>query len=135
MIVVDTSAVVAIVLKEPDGPDFLAILLATDALMSAASLLEMRMVLHARDERNIADLDQLFFRMRVQVEPVTQRQSDIAFDAFRRFGKGSGHAAALNFGDCFAYALASERGLPLLFKGDDFRRTDITPAAPALFES
>lgn len=95
--------------------------------MSSATLLEARIVLHRRNPSLVPLLENLLTRIRVQVEPVTERQSDIAFDAFRRYGKGSGHSAGLNFGDCFAYALASERGLPLLFKGDDFRHTDITP--------
>jgi ribonuclease VapC len=83
------------------------------------------MVLYARDERNIQDLDLFLSRLRIQIEPVTASQSDIAFEAFRRYGMGTGHKAGLNFGDCFAYALAIERNAPLLFKGDDFLHTDV----------
>jgi ribonuclease VapC len=63
----------------------------------------------------------------LRVEPVTEAQARIAREAYRDFGKGSGHAAALNFGDCFAYALAKAMGEPILFKGNDFRHTDLTP--------
>lgn len=86
------------------------------------------MVLYGRNPAFLELLDSLLLRLHVQIEPVTAFQSDIAFDAFRRFGKGGGHKAGLNFGDCFAYALARERGAPLLFKGDDFAHTDVTPA-------
>ncbi len=63
--------------------------------------------------------------MNARIEPVTVSQSDLAFEAFRRYGMGTGHKAGLNFGDCFAYALAIERNAPLLFKGDDFLHTDV----------
>ena len=129
MIAIDTSAVLAIALKEPEGPAFLAAILAgSDCLLSAANLLEARMVLYARNPANIADMNLLLKRLRVRVEPVTEAQSDLAFAAFRQFGKGMGHQAGLNFGDCFAYALAREWGCPLLFKGNDFIHTDITSA-------
>ena len=126
MIVIDTSAILAILLKEPEGPLFLEALLANgERLLSAANLLETRMVLHARDPANIADLNLFLAKTGIQVEAVSEAQSNVAFDAFRRFGKGTGHPAGLNFGDCFAYALARECGCPLLFKGNDFGRTDI----------
>lgn len=129
MIVVDTSAILAILLKEGEGPILLgAMLAAEECLLSAANLLETRMVLYARDPANIPDLDLFLKRVPIQVEPVSEAQSDIAFDAFSRFGKGMKHPAGLNFGDCFAYALARERDCPLLFKGSDFIRTDIVPA-------
>lgn len=126
MIVVDTSAIIAIVLKEPEGQAFLEQVQSADICwFGAANLLEARMVLYARDARNIQDLDLFLSRLRIQIAPVTASQSDIAFEAFRRFGKGTGHRAGLNFGDCFAYALAIERNAPLLFKGDDFIHTDV----------
>ena len=75
--------------------------------------------------------DELVDVAELRVEPVTHDQARIARDAYRDFGKGSGHKAGLNFGDCFAYALAKSTGEALLFKGDDFGRTDITPALPA----
>ena len=129
MIVIDTSAVLAVVLKEAEGSAFLTAMLAgNDCLLGAANLLETRMVLHARDPANIPDMDLLLKRLRVRIEPVTESQSDLAFAAFRKFGKGMRHPAGLNFGDCFAYALAKDLGCPLLFKGNDFIHTDITPA-------
>ena len=95
--------------------------------ISAATLLEARMVLCRRSPDLIVFFDRLILRMRAQIEPVTAPQSDIALEAFRRYGKGTGHRAGLNFGDCFAYALAIERNAPLLFKGDDFIHTDVKP--------
>jgi ribonuclease VapC len=128
VIVIDTSAILAVVLKEPEGPDFLAAMLtADDCLLSSANLLEARMVLHARDPANIPDLDAFLKRIGVQIEPVTESHSDLAFAAFCRFGKGTGHPAGLNFGDCFAYALARDQGCALLFKGNDFSRTNVKP--------
>ena len=74
--------------------------------------------------------DDLIQRGRIAVEPVTEGQARIARQAYRDFGKGSGHPAQLNFGDCFAYALARQTGQPLLYKGDDFSRTDLEAARP-----
>ena len=73
--------------------------------------------------------DEFIGRAGMSIVAVTQEQAYLSREAFRRYGQGSGHPAALNFGDCFAYALAKERGAPLLFKGDDFARTDIAAAA------
>ena len=129
MIAIDTSAILAILLSEPDGALFLsAIMSEDDCRLSAANLLEMRMVLYARDPANISDLDQFLKRMDIEIEPVTEYQSDLAFAAFRSFGKGMGHPAGLNFGDCLAYALARSHACPLLFKGNDFSQTDIISA-------
>ncbi|MGZ3297943.1 MAG: type II toxin-antitoxin system VapC family toxin [Asticcacaulis sp.] len=130
MIVVDTSAIVALLQDEPESAHFLACLnVADQVIISAASLLETRMVLYPRNPILLDKLMTLLFTLNARVEPVTATQSDIAFDAFRRYGKGSGHPAGLNFGDCFAYALARERGAALLFKGDDFVHTDVVAAA------
>ena len=126
MIVVDTSAWVAIILDEPEKSLFLERIASVDMrYTSPASLLEARMVLYRRSPDLIALLDRLILRMRAQIEPVTASQADIAFEAFRRYSKGTGHKAGLNFGDCFAYALAIERAAPLLYKGDDFIHTDV----------
>ena len=123
---IDTSALVAILTKEPQGAIFKTVMLNYRLLMmSAASLLEARKVLHGRHPALPRELDALVVEMRIQIEPVTATQSDIAFEAFRRYGKGTGHKAGLNFGDCFAYALAIEGNAPLLFKGDDFIHTDV----------
>ena len=128
-IAADSSALVAIMNGEIESAIFVGILLAADRIvLSAANLLETRMVLHGRNPNLPDRLGQFLQEMGIQIEPVTKQQSDIAFEAFKRFGKGSGHKAGLNFGDCLAYALAKERGIPLLFKGDDFSHTDIAPA-------
>jgi ribonuclease VapC len=73
-------------------------------------------------------LEQLIREYAIRIEPVSERQARIALDAFDRFGKGTGHPAGLNYGDCFAYALAIDAGEPLLFKGEDFPKTDVVPA-------
>lgn len=123
---IDTSALVAILTKEPEGAAFKTNMLDYSLLvMSAASLLEARMVLHRRHPALPGELDALIVEMGITIESVTASQSDIAFQAFCRYGKGTGHKAGLNFGDCFAYALAIERNAPLLFKGDDFVHTDV----------
>ncbi len=126
--VVDTSALVAIALIEPEADRFLdAIEAAATRLISAASVLEAGIVIEGRAGRDAGDdLDALMQRLGLDIEPVTAEQVRIARTAYRTYGKGY-HRAGLNFGDCFAYALAKAAGLPLLFKGDDFARTDITP--------
>jgi ribonuclease VapC len=127
--VVDTSAVLAVLLEEPDGALFLARLSGTPRpLLSAANWLELGIVIDGRKGPQwLADLDAFLEGLDVAVVPVSLSQARIARDAYRRFGKGN-HPAGLNFGDCFAYALAKERNLPLLFKGDDFTQTDLRPA-------
>ena len=124
--IVDTSALIAILRGEPDGPALLERLLAaTEVRISAGTLLEARIVA-ARDE-GLAELAELLEAAGIEVEPVDQAQVDAAIDGFLRFGKGR-HAAGLNYGDCFAYGLARTTGEALLFKGNDFARTDIEPA-------
>jgi ribonuclease VapC len=129
-LIVDTSAVVAILRGETDADAYLVALSPARApRMSAAIYLETCIVVDAnRDPVLSRRLDDLLRVARVKVEPVTQEQVDIARIAYRDFGKGSGHPAGLNFGDCFSYALARATGEPLLFKGDDFSHTDITSA-------
>lgn len=128
--IVDSSALVAILLEEPDADDFSrAILGSIDAKMSVATALEISIVARiAGGEAAEADVDALIVRLGIDIVPVDLAQGRIAREAFRRFGKGTGHPAKLNFGDCFAYALAKATGRPLLFKGRDFARTDIEPA-------
>jgi len=130
MIVLDTSALIAILTDEPERRTFNeAIARAADRMMSAATLLETKMVLFARyGGAGVNALDAFLLRANIQIEPVTAAQAEIAFDAFRRFGRGTGHAAHLNYGDCFSYALARENAAPLLFKGGDFGQTDIETA-------
>lgn len=125
--IVDTSALVAILRLEPDGRLYEAALEASPVnRISAATYLETAILLdRARDPLVSRRLDEILAEASVIIEAVTPSQARIARDAYRDFGKGSGHRAGLNYGDCFAYALARELGEPLLFKGDDFRHTDI----------
>jgi len=131
MIAVDTSAMVAIALGEPEREPFRgAILAAGRALISSASVLELRMVLYGRrGARAVFLVDDLLALPVFEIVPPGPAELEAAFRAFIVFGKGSGHPAALNFGDLFSYALAKVRGLPLLFKGNDFGETDVVPAA------
>ncbi len=130
MTVVDSSAVITILRQETDSETYLDALDAAESLrMSAASYLEAAIVVDsARDPVASRRFDQFIAAADIRVEPVTLSQARIAREAYRDYGKGSGHKAALNFGDCFAYALAKETGEPLLFKGDDFSSTDIATA-------
>lgn len=128
--IVDSSAMVAIIRGERDGARLAARLSESDsARMSAATLVELSIVIDRDSSPNSAALlDELFDRSGIEVVPFTAKHARIARRAYQEFGKGSGHRAGLNFGDCFAYALAKETGEPLLFKGDDFSHTDIVPA-------
>ncbi|MGC2787831.1 MAG: type II toxin-antitoxin system VapC family toxin [Roseiarcus sp.] len=129
--IVDTSAVVAVLKEELEAGRFLRDLTASaqPKRMSAANYLEAGIVVDAnRNPLLSRRLDDLIVRTEIVVEPVTQEQAEIARAAYRDFGKGSGHAAGLNFGDCFAYALAKSMREPLLFKGDDFSHTDVAIA-------
>ncbi|MHB1577259.1 MAG: type II toxin-antitoxin system VapC family toxin [Candidatus Dormibacteria bacterium] len=125
--IVDTSAIVAILRGESDADRYIeAISLVAEPLMSAGTYLETAIVVDANGDPVLSRrLDDLLATARVQVEPVTKMHAEIARQAYRDFGKGSGHPAGLNLGDCFAYALARASGQPLLFKGEDFTKTDI----------
>jgi ribonuclease VapC len=128
--VVDTSAVIALLLDEPSAkPIARAIESASIRLLSAANLLETSIVMESRKgEAGGCELDLLVYRAGIEIVAVDQDQAEIARVAWRRYGKGR-HPAALNFGDCFAYALAKSRRLPLLSQGDDFAQTDIERVA------
>lgn len=127
--ILDTSALVAILTDEQEAAHFLReVTQAPAPSLSAATLVEATLVLEGRFGPQMGqDLDDLLRRMRVDVVPVTADQAQIAREGWRRYGKGR-HKAALNLGDLFAYALARERDEPLLFKGDDFARTDVKRA-------
>ena len=133
MIAVDTSAIVAIALNEPERPAFRdAILHAGKALISTASVLEAKMVLYGRrGHRAVVLADDLLRLPMFEIVPPGPADLEAAYGAFVVFGKGSGHPAQLNYGDLFSYALAKVRGLPLLFRGKDFAETDIVPAIAA----
>lgn len=134
MIVVDTSAIVAIAFAEPEREVFVQVLQRADrVLISTVSVVEARMVVHGRrGQRAVVLVDDLLRLPMFDVVPPGPAEVDAAYAAFVAFGRGSGHAADLNFGDVFSYALAKVRGLPLLFKGDDFSETDIESATSSL---
>lgn len=128
--IVDTSAVVAIIRGEA-ARDRLITALAQSGVtrMSAGTYLELGIVVDRLDDPVLTRrLEALLGSLDVEVVDVTREQVDVARQAYRDFGRGSGHAARLNFGDCFAYALAATTGEPLLFVGDDFGHTDLRPA-------
>lgn len=128
MIVVDTSAIVALLFGEPAASDVEHRLLNTRAIMSATTLVELGIVVEAKSgPAGTQLLDELLRRLAIDIEPVDAPLAADAIEAWRRFGKGR-HPAALNFGDTFSYALARRLALPLLFVGDDFAQTDITSA-------
>ena len=129
--IVDTSALVALLRGEDDAPRFARALAKRGERksISAATFLETAIVIDgSRDAIASRRLDEVVAKSNLAIEPVTAEQANIARAAYRDFGKGSGHPAGLNFGDCFAYALAKTSGEPLLFKGNDFSKTDITAA-------
>ncbi len=127
--VIDTSAIVAIAFNEAEAEAFeMKIVDAPRRFMSAATILELSIVIEARlGDAGAAELDLWLHKAGVEIVPVDSDQIAIARRAWRHFGKGR-HPAGLNYGDCFSYALAKTRGEPLLFKGDDFSRTDIAAA-------
>ena len=126
---IDSSALMAILHDEPERAAFVR-KLARDpvCLLSAANWLEVAILIDDRyGEAGARDLKLLLVEAAVEIVPVTAAQAELALTAYRRFGRGN-HPAKLNYGDCFAYALAQETGEPLLFKGDDFGQTDIAAA-------
>jgi ribonuclease VapC len=129
-VIVDTSALVAIINGEVEAEKFNELLaLSYLPKLSAASYLETGTVVDRKKVREVSVLlDILLENYGVQIVPVTEKLARDARAAFNRYGKGMGHKAQLNFGDCFVYALAKEAGEPLLFKGDDFKHTDVIPA-------
>ena len=128
--VLDTSALLVVLLGEAEAPTFRALFVRDPVrLLSAANLLETAIVIESRlGEAGGRELDLLVHRAGVEIVAVSSDQVEVARDAFRHYGKGR-HPAGLNFGDCFAYALSKTSGEPLLFKGEDFSKTDIRNAA------
>lgn len=129
MIVVDASALIAILDREPDAALYAeAIAEADTPLISTATLLEVNIVMLNRHGARAARMvDKLIQEAGFQIESFTAQQAELAREAYVRYGKGQ-KKAGLNYGDCFSYALAKATGLPLLFKGEDFSNTDLTPA-------
>lgn len=127
--VIDTSALLAILQDEPERRSFNESIEAADSrVMSVATFIEASILLESRfGAEGLRDLDQFIERADIELAPVDLEQARIARAAFGRFGKGR-HPAALNYGDCFSYALARVLGEPLLFKGEDFSQTDVRPS-------
>ena len=132
--IVDTSALVAILKREPEGDTFAQALdSANCSRISASTYVELSIVVDRwNDPATSRRIDELIEKFRIVVEPVTAEQAKIARQAYRDYGKGSGHPASLNFGDCFSYALARDKREPLLFKGADFVHTDLRSAVKEL---
>ncbi|HWK44297.1 MAG TPA: type II toxin-antitoxin system VapC family toxin [Stellaceae bacterium] len=136
VIAIDTSAIVAMIRREPEWAAFASVLAtANEIYISAVSVLEASMVLVGGQggESERSSLDTLLDRLKIEIIPFDAAQARLAQDAFMIYGKGRGderrgRSAGLNFGDCASYALAKARSVPLLFKGDDFAHTDVTPA-------
>jgi len=128
--IIDSSALIAILRDEPEAVSFTTAIDETDPCrISAANFLETAIVVDSLgDPVASRRLDEFLHTAQIAIEPVTERQAQLAREAYRDFGKGSGHPAGLNFGDCFAYALAKDKDEPLLFKGNDFAHTGIAPA-------
>ena len=128
--VIDTSALIAMVLGEPEASVFARKLVEYDCVwVCSATVLEARLVVWGRKgEAGIQVLEQLLERPMFATAAPSMVETDIAYDAAKRYGKGNGHPAQLNFGDLFSYATAKSRGLPLLYKGNDFLQTDVEMA-------
>jgi ribonuclease VapC len=129
-VIVDSSVLIAILTGEPDAEEFNDVLSgAAKPVLSVANYLEAAIVLDRHRSPGPGEkLDRYLAAATVELAEVTASQVRIARSAYRNFGKGSGHLAGLNFGDCFAYALSIERDEPLLYKGDDFKHTDVRSA-------
>lgn len=127
--VIDTSAVLAILFAEPEAQEFIAAIEIDPVhLMSAPNVLEAMMVIEVRKGApGVRELELMLHKANIDVVPFTKEHAVIAHQAWRKYGK-SNHAAGLNLGDCFSYALAKSSGEPLLFKGNDFSQTDIQVA-------
>jgi ribonuclease VapC len=129
-VIVDSSALIAILRGETECVDFTDLIDSSEHVrISAGTILETSIVIDAFDDAILSrKLNDLIRLGQIEIEPFTAEQASIAREAYADFGKGSGHPAGLNFGDCFAYALAYAMDEPLLFKGGDFSRTDIKAA-------
>ena len=130
--IVDSSALMAILMDEPESEQMIRALSgAANPKMSSGNWIELAAVLTRRKRPDLfAPLELLMAMFRISLAPATTAQAAIGHRGYREFGQGSGHRAKLNFGDCFAYALAWSSGEPLLFKGDDFVHTDVKQALP-----
>lgn len=123
--IADSSALIAILRAEPEAPEFRSLVAGNITRVSAATVLETCIVMTTARHHEV---DRLLGDAEIEVVPFDSRHVGLARDAYVRFGRGSGSRAGLNFGDCMTYALAKVTGEPLLFKGDDFTHTDLSPA-------
>src|SRR5215471_14786155 len=129
MMVIDSSAIIALLPGEPETADFVPAMAASSRVISAPTYLETAIVILAcLGPQALEKLDRLLDDLAIEVVSFMHGQAALAITAYRQCGKGGGHAAALNYGDCFSYALAKLRDEPLLFKGNDFSRTDLRVA-------
>jgi ribonuclease VapC len=128
-VILDTSALLAVLLEEPEASEFTALILASEnPVISAVSFVEASILAESKGgDGSVRQLDAFLRTAGIAIEPVTEEQALAARQAYSDYGKGR-HSAGLNLGDCFPYALAKVLGEPLLFKGSDFRKTDVTPA-------
>lgn len=128
--IVDPSAILAVLKREPGWEKIRDLLdVSHNSSLSAASYVEASIVVDRWNDANLSRrFDELVEQFKIAIEPVTVEQARIARQAYRIYGRGSGHAAKLNFGDCFSYALARAKREPILFKGADFQHTDLRPA-------
>jgi ribonuclease VapC len=128
--VIDSSALIALLLSDPEAADLIAaIAAASSRVVSAPTYLEVAIVILARSGPKPQEkLDRLLNDLEIEVASFARDQAALAATAYRQYGKGTGHAAGLNFCDCFSYALAKLRNEPLMSKGDDFSRTDLEVA-------
>jgi ribonuclease VapC len=128
--VIDSSALIVLLLGEPETDQFVTSIAATaERLLSAASYLETAIIMSGRfGSPGLEKLDRLISELSIEIVPFDGEQARLGIAGFQQYGRGTGHPAALNYGDCFTYALAKFLGQPVLFKGNDFSRTDLTIA-------
>ncbi|WP_256839196.1 type II toxin-antitoxin system VapC family toxin [Ornithinimicrobium faecis] len=126
--IVDSSALMAILQNEPGAEGLTRAAAASECRMSTATWLEVGIVADQRSATHGERLNRLVKLLKIELVPVSEQHASVARAAYRRYGRGSSSKARLNFGDCFSYALAIVSGEPLLFTGDDFTHTDIAPA-------
>ena len=129
--VIDSSALIALLLAEPEADAFVAVVAGSSSRsIGEGSYLETTIVMLARSGPDAPEkVDRLLAELSIAIVPFTRDQADLAITAYRQYGKGSGHPASLNFGDCFTYALAKLTDEPVLFKGNDFSLTDMRVAS------
>lgn len=126
--IVDTSALIAVLLDEPEADDFTRKILSDECLISAVSFVEASIIAESNGgDGSVRHLDAFLQKAGISIEPVTEQCAYTARQAYYDYGKGR-HSAGLNFGDCFSYALAKAKSEPLLFKGNDFPKTDVEAA-------